>query len=121
MLWILVVLLGSGCVLLGAALLRARRQAATAASRFHDHLARAPLAVIEWGPEWRIVRWEGEAERIFGYAASETVGRRLDELALVHPDDAAAVARVGEQLTAGPDRIVISKNRNVTRDGRTIH
>jgi PAS domain S-box-containing protein len=121
MLWILVALLAGGCALLGAALLRARRRTAAAASQFHDHLARAPLAVIEWGPEWRIVRWEGEAERIFGYTASETVGRRLDELALVHPDDAAAVTRVGEQLTAGRDRIVISKNRNVTRDGRTIH
>src|SRR5688572_31234542 len=77
--------------------------------------------IIEWGPEWRIVRWEGEAERIFGYPAGEVVGRRLADIGLVHPDDADAVQAVGERITGGRDRIVVSRNRNVTRDGRTVH
>lgn len=120
MLWTTVFLL-SISLLLGLLLVRARFHARAATAELRDHLTRAPLAVIEWGPEWRIVRWEGEAERIFGYPAAEVLGQRLADLGLVHPDDRVAVDAVGQQLTAGHDRIIVSKNRNLTRDGRTIH
>jgi two-component system cell cycle sensor histidine kinase/response regulator CckA len=119
--WILAAVLGTACLVLGLLLYRAHAHARAAAAQLRDHLARAPLAIIEWGPEWRIVRWEGEAERIFGYPAAEVLGRRLAEIGLVHPDDAAAVDAVGNQLTGGQHRIVVSKNRNVTRDGRTVY
>jgi two-component system, cell cycle sensor histidine kinase and response regulator CckA len=121
MLPLLISLLAAVCALLGTALVRSRRRAGAAAAQLRDHLARAPLAVIEWGPEWRIVRWEGEAERIFGYPAAAVVGRRLADIALVHADDAAAVNAVGERIAGGRDRIVVSRNRNVTRDGRTVY
>ncbi|MGH7629893.1 MAG: hybrid sensor histidine kinase/response regulator [Gemmatimonadales bacterium] len=119
--WLLVAVLAVVCALLGAAHARARAHAEAAAARLRDHLTGAPVAVIEWGPEWRILRWEGEAERIFGYPAADVLGRRLADLGLVHPDDVAAVEAVGAQLTGGRHRIVVSRNRNITRDGRTIH
>ena len=34
-----------------------------------------PLAVIEWDTELRIVRWSGQSEAIFGWQASEALGR----------------------------------------------
>ncbi|MGH7519334.1 MAG: PAS domain-containing hybrid sensor histidine kinase/response regulator [Gemmatimonadales bacterium] len=120
--WLLLLLIMAIlCAGLGAALYGARVRAHRAAAQLRDHLALAPLAVIEWGPEWRIVRWEGEAARIFGYPAADVLGRRLADTGLVHPDDVAAVAEVGAELTRGRRRIVVSRNRNVTRDGRTIH
>ena len=39
------------------------------------HFDNTPLAVIEWDTELRIVRWSGQAEAIFGWSASETLGR----------------------------------------------
>ena len=70
MLFWLLLIMAILCAGLGAALYGARVRAHSATAQLRDHLARVPLAVVEWGPEWRIVRWEGEAERIFGYPAA---------------------------------------------------
>ncbi|MEW6251919.1 MAG: ATP-binding protein [Planctomycetota bacterium] len=109
--------------LIAIALDRVRTEARTHESetRLAAHMANSPVAVIEWSPDFRIIRWAGEAERIFGWPAAEVVGHPIDDLNIVYTGDVAAVADVMARLRHGPDRHVFSANRNFTRDRRVIH
>lgn len=51
-------------------------------------LARAPFALVQYGADLTIEDWNGAAERLFGHARHEALGRRVDELlpASGHPD-----------------------------------
>ncbi|XXT14776.1 PAS domain S-box protein [Sorangium sp. So ce429] len=50
---------------------------------------RAPLAIVEVGGDLTIQDWNGAAERLFGHAPREALGRRVDELLPVSGDPAA--------------------------------
>ncbi|XYH92999.1 PAS domain S-box protein [Sorangium sp. So ce1128] len=49
-------------------------------------IERAPLAIVEFGGDLTIQDWNGAAERLFGYAPREALGRRVDELLPVSGD-----------------------------------
>ena len=86
--------------------------------RFALHVRQTPLAVIEWDPEFRVTAWNPAAERIFGYAADEMLGRHADTL--IVPERARAqVADVWAAVISrrGGWR---STNENLTKDGRAI-
>ncbi|MCK7461606.1 MAG: PAS domain-containing protein [Sphingobacterium sp.] len=74
---------------------------------------------MEWDTEFKVRQWNRAAERIFGYAAAEAVGRH----ALVHRPRELSRDQVDRSLegpawpTASGER---STNENVTKDGRTI-
>jgi PAS domain S-box-containing protein len=80
-----------------------------------------PLASVEWDPDGRVVRWSPEAEALFGWRAEEVKGKRSSEWPFVHPDDVPQVRRVSSDLVEGRARQTFSANRNLTRDGRTLH
>ena len=80
-----------------------------------------PLASVEWDPEGRVARWSPEAEALFGWTAAEVRGRHSSEWPFVHPDDVPQVRRVASDLAEGRARQTFSANRNLTRDGRTLH
>lgn len=85
------------------------------------YLDNSPLAVIEWDREGRIRRWAGQAERIFGWASSEVVGRNAEELSLVHPDWIVTTDAAMRELRGGRtsrNRLVC---RNITRAGLPIY
>lgn len=82
-----------------------------------DH---SPLAVIEWDSTFRVVRWSGSAERIFGWSSEEVVGRRPFEWKFVHPDDSAMVHQALEKLTGGRERVSLL-NRNFTKFDDVVH
>ena len=100
---------------------RATEQLKDAQLRLIYHIENSPLAVIEWEPDFRITRWGGQAESIFGWTAEEVVGRHFSEFPFVHPEDSAKVATVAERLIDGRDRRNVSNNRNLTKRGRTVH
>ncbi|MEI6245257.1 MAG: ATP-binding protein, partial [Acidobacteriota bacterium] len=56
-------------------------------SRLNSHVDNSPLAVVEFTPDFRITRWAGGAERMFGWRSDEVVGKRMNELRWVHEDD----------------------------------
>ena len=64
-----------------------RAQLAETSRRLRTMLDITPLAVVEWDADFVITGWSGEAEDIFGYSADEVVGRRIDSLDWIHPDD----------------------------------
>ena len=84
------------------------------------HFDNTPLAVIEWDPELRIVRWSGQAEPVFGWKGAEALGRSLDGWRLVYEEDAAAVTATIREMVEGPGRHATLLNRNYRKDGSVI-
>ena len=84
------------------------------------HMDNTPLAVLEWDHEFRLTRWAGQAEHVFGWTAAEVLGKRPHEWPIVHPDDAPRVDRVIQEMIArrNPRNVVV--NRNLTRAGAVI-
>ncbi|MGW2211660.1 SpoIIE family protein phosphatase [Streptomyces sp. NPDC001781] len=64
----------------------------------------------------RIVLWSPEAEQLFGYAASEAVGRLIEDL-LALPEDAQRVHEVLEQAQVGTTVVGVFRAR--CKDGST--
>lgn len=99
---------------------RAERALQELSQRLTYHVGNSPLAVVEFGPDLRITRWDGAAEKVFGWRADEVLGKRRDEFAFVHPDDAGAVGAVAASLRSGEPRR-LSANRNLRKDGTVVH
>ena len=89
--------------------------------RLFYHVDNSPLAVIEWGPDLRIRRWSGGAERVFGWKADEVLGKLMEDFHWVHEDDLPKVVNVGIGLRSGADSRGFSANRNYRKDGAVIH
>ncbi len=100
---------------------QAEQQLAAALEKLELHMVNTPLAVIEWGSDFRVTRWSGGAERIFGWSAAEVIGKRLDEFRWVYDEDVADVARVSAGLLEGITPQSVNKNRNYRKDGTVIH
>jgi PAS domain S-box-containing protein len=89
--------------------------------RLTYHVDHSPLAVIEWGPDMRLTRWSGEAERIFGWSAGEVLGKRIEDFRWVYPEDQELVTEVSEELQTGANPRRFSANRNYRKDGSVVH
>ncbi len=89
--------------------------------RLRTLVENSPMAVVEWDSKFIVTRWAGEAEKIFGWTSSETVGRPIMGLNLIYPEDLPLVQKTMAQLTDGASIHVVSANRNITKDGRIIH
>jgi PAS domain S-box-containing protein len=85
--------------------------------RFRLHIEQSSLAVIEWGADFHVVRWNPAAERIFGYTAAEAVGKHASFI--VAPQAQAAVTAMWRSLET-INQAAPCANENVTKDGRTI-
>jgi len=86
-------------------------------SRYRALVEQSPIAVIEWDLHWRVMEWNPAAERIFGYAKGDALGRHAS---FIIPESARAkVAPILAQLVDGSGG-KHSINENTTRDGRTI-
>ncbi len=84
------------------------------------HMWNSPLAVVEFDTDFIVTRWSAEAERVFGYAASEVMGRSMTELAWVHEDDVELVRAESERLLSGESPRSMNVNRNYRKDGTVI-
>jgi len=102
-----------------------RRQAEEAIRESEERMRllveNTPLAVIEWGPDFRLSRWSIEAERVFGWKAEEVLGRQLHEFRWVHNEDSEAVSQVAAGLIDGTHARSVSRNRNYRKDGSVIY
>ncbi|QJR13474.1 sensor domain-containing protein [Usitatibacter palustris] len=84
------------------------------------HFDNTPLAVIEWDTDFRVVRWSGQAEQIFGWSATEALGRSAKSWRLVYEEDAASVEAVISRLFSGAEPHGTLLNRNYRKDGSVI-
>ena len=88
--------------------------------RLSYHVDNSPLAVIEWGPDMRLIRWSGEAERIFGWRAEEVLGKRMEDFHWIYKEDEDQVAEVSSQLQDGTNPRRFSANRNYHKNGSVV-
>jgi len=100
---------------------RSEEQLREVTQRLTYHVDNSPLAVIEWGPDMRLTRWAGAAERVFGWKAEEVLGKRMEEIRWVYHEDEAQVAEVSGDLTTGADSHRFSANRNYRKDGSVVY
>lgn len=100
---------------------KAQRELGEALTRLDSHMMNTPLAVIEWDASFNIIRWAGAAERIFGWAAWEVLGRNIAEFDFVYPEDADSVVGVMEDMLSGKRPSNFNANRNFRRDGSVIN
>jgi PAS domain S-box-containing protein len=85
-------------------------------------LENSPLAVIEWSSaDYRIVRWSDQATKVFGWTAEEALGKRIDELPWIHPDDLPLVQKLSADMLSGARPRNVGRNRNIREDGAVIH
>ena len=90
------------------------------AERLQAHIENSPMAVVAWDKDFNVTQWAGEAEKIFGWSAAETLGKPIMDLHMIYAEDIPRVQEAMAKLVGGA-RHVISSNQNVTKDGRVIH
>ncbi|TAL35224.1 MAG: PAS domain S-box protein [Spirochaetes bacterium] len=100
---------------------RAENAVRESEERLRFHTENSPMAVVEWNTEFVVTRWAGEAERMFGWSAAETVGKPLAGLNMVYEEDIPIVENVMARLAGGGMPHVVSTNRNYTKSGNIIH
>ena len=98
---------------------RSLADALMANQRLNFQVTRMPLALISWDQDFRVTEWNPAAERIFGWAENEAIGKHAYEL-LVPLDVRPVVARLWQAVVEGADFGNHSINDNITRDGRRI-
>ncbi len=88
--------------------------------RLKFHLENSPLGVIEWDADFVVVQWSNEAEHIFGWSKDEIIGRTIESLNIIYPEDLPLVEGTISRLIGGNERTVVSSNRNYTKAGEVI-
>ena len=84
------------------------------------HIDNSPLAVIEFDDEFRITRWSDEAERMFGWPASEVLGKAIGEFKWVYEEDQGLVDTESRNLLTAATPRSLNMNRNYRKDGSVI-
>jgi PAS domain S-box-containing protein len=91
-----------------------------AEQRLAAHVERTPLAVIEWDRDLRVVRWNAQAERVFGWAAGEVLGKLPFEWRFVLDEDRESVATLFAEVFAGELPRSHMVHRNYTKSGAVV-
>jgi len=88
------------------------------AERHSLYVEQTPLGYVEFTPALVITEWNPAAERMFGFARAEALGKNVFDL-IVPKDVAPQIHAVHEALktASGGER---SSNENLTKDGRRI-
>ena len=87
--------------------------------RLDAHINNSPLAVVEFDSKFRITRWSEEAERVFGWAADEVLGKAIGDFRWVWDGDVELVDDESTRLREGTGRS-FNLNRNYRKDGSVI-
>ena len=85
--------------------------------RLQQQIEEMPIGHIVWDREFHAVSWNPAAERIFGFTASEMVGRHAS---LIIPEEfRSSVDQIWQRILSD-DHSAHSVNDNLTKDGRRI-
>ncbi|SKB57687.1 PAS domain S-box protein [Maribacter arcticus] len=93
----------------------------SAHQRLTTHLNNSPLAIIEWDKNFIIRNWSVQAKNIFGWEASEAVGKHFNDLNLIYEEDGAITAIIAEDLMLGKVKSNRNINRNYTKSKKVIY
>ena len=82
-----------------------------ALGRLQAHGDNSPLAIVEFDQKFNLVSWSKGAERLFGWQASETIGKHALEFRWLHEDDHEALTALANDMLAGNQL----RNKHTTR------
>lgn len=82
-------------------------------------LEHSPLATIVWDDQFRVQRWSPQAEQLFGWQASEVVGKTMYDWNFIFEADREQVSRFAQALLKG-EQSGVCQNRNYCKDGTVI-
>jgi diguanylate cyclase (GGDEF)-like protein/PAS domain S-box-containing protein len=111
-----------GLVLIGGIslyIMRLNRRLALSEERYRIVYQKAPSAFVLWDADFRVTGWNRASEEIFGWSASEVMGRNFFDF-MVPPEERDSVRRIADQVMASRDGDGLSSHWNLTRDGRRI-
>jgi PAS domain S-box-containing protein len=97
---------------------RAEAEREAVVRRLQLQVERLPLGLVATGPDFALTEWNPAAERMFGFARAEVLGKSCFDLH-VPPHARPYVEDLFRRLRAG-DMTAHGLNENVTRDGRVI-
>ncbi|MCW3092977.1 MAG: domain S-box protein [Ferruginibacter sp.] len=102
---------------------RAEDELQLAYQRLSYHFENTPLAVIELDKDLFIKRWSKRAEEMFGWKASEALGKNVyhPDFPIIYDEDIKSVYKINEELIEGLVNRNLSLNRNNTKDGSVIY
>jgi PAS domain S-box-containing protein len=100
---------------------RAEAEAEETHRRLTSHVENSPLAVIEWDSDFRVSRWSESAERLFGWAPEEVIGKHVGDWHFVFDEDVDAVEQVTNRQRLGAEFLGVQRNRNYTREGSVLY
>ena len=93
---------------------------AQAVQRLNAHMDNSPLAIIEFDPQFRVIRWSKEAEKVFGWSEKEILGRAITEMKWVYEEDVKKVEEVSQGFARATEPVAVNVNRNYRKDGSVI-
>jgi len=89
--------------------------------RLSAHINNSPLAVIEFDPDFRVIRWAGSAPGIFGWAEEEVFGKKISEIRLFCDDDPTSMKQHVDDKYIWDRPHGISLKRNYHKDGSIVY
>jgi PAS domain S-box-containing protein len=85
------------------------------------HFENSPLGIVEWNRDFQAIRWSGSAEKIFGWAAGEVLGKHISEWQFVYLEDVERIRLEVTGLIDGTIQRSICHNRNYRKDGAIVN
>ncbi len=84
------------------------------------YMANSRLAVVEFDRDYRVLRWSGAAEQMFGWRQDEIIGKAVSDLRWVYEEDSGPVMQVLADMLSGSRSRNVNVNRNYRKDGTII-
>lgn len=84
------------------------------------HIDNTPLAVLEWNDKMELIRWSSQAEKMFGWKASEVIGRHIQDLPLIKKDHKDSIDKIFAELLTGQKPRNFYKNKNYHKNGSLL-
>ena len=95
-------------------------QLSAALARIQAHSDNSPLAIVEFDPALRILTWSNGAERMFGWSATNALGRTPTEFGWIRKDDEEQFRAVLSEMISGRAPRAVHANRAFHRDGSLV-
>ncbi|MCC3435473.1 MAG: PAS domain S-box protein [Oscillatoriales cyanobacterium] len=92
-----------------------------ALQKLTSHFENTPLAVIEWDENFRLSGWSPAAEKIFGWKATEVLGKHFSEWNFIFDGDVKDVQAAIESLKNQHERCNVVRNSNYDKSGSLVH
>jgi PAS domain S-box-containing protein len=92
-----------------------------ALQKLTSHFENTPLAVIEWDENFCLSGWSPAAEKIFGWKATEVLGKHFSEWNFIFDGDVKNVRSAINSLKNQEARCNVVRNSNYHKSGALVH